>query len=308
MSDIYSFKCLGKRNNLESDKCQIISTLSTLYNINFENVNTYNNRINNDTLKKFIKWVSNNKKYSTVNEVVSNIESTKTILDLARTTLDKMNNIILQMRETVLLMSNTIIKSDQHENYYIELMSMCDEIDRIYTELCYNEMNVFNKHWYLNDNFNLCLNSKKCFIILPLCPNINHIEDRDEWNLDKWVRNASLDMECYGNYSIIQNLLNRFKIEYESKDCIHKKSFIIKFIEILDIICKILYYESNQVQLCYKQLCNSKENILNQLEIANKHLEKQRLLAKTSLEKDLLKITNKISYMSVCINSNINTI
>lgn len=305
---MYSLKCLGNRNHLELKKCQIISTLSTLSNIHFENVYKYKNNINNDALKHFLNWISNNKKYAMADEIVSNIDSNKTILDLARSNLDKMNHIILQMRETVLLMSNGAIKPGQRENYYIELKSMCEEINRIYTELCYNDMKVFNKKWYLNDNFNLCLNTAKCFIILPICPDINCIEDRNDWTLDEWIINACSDMECYGNYSIIQNLLHRFKIEYEHLDCRYKKSFITTLLKIIDVICKILYYESNQVQICYKQLCRSKENILNQLRIATEHLEKQRLIAKTSLEKELLQITNKISYMSVCINSNIHTI
>mgnify|MGYP003949210027 CR=1 FL=1 len=311
MSYSYQLKCLGNRNNLHKFKIEIINWLSKMNEINFENINQYKTNLKNEPLQNLLQWICKNKKYALYDEIISNIDSNKTILDLARTKLNEINHILLQMKEIALLMINGTITKEQRENYYMEIKSMCTEIQNIYNGLIYNGMNIFNHQWFINDTFDQCITTNKYYIIFPVCPDINNVENREDWTIEKWIQHGLNDIYTFGTYSIVIFLFTKFKDEYESitNNVLYEKgTFSRHLLNILDILCNIVQYETNKVQICYKDLCRSRDNILNQLEMANHHISRQKTIVKNSLEKELCQITDQINYMSVCINSNINTI
>ena len=183
----------------------------------------------------------------------------------------------------------------------------CNQIINIYTEIKYNNKNVLNTKWCINAEFDQICGMYKFYIILPSDPDIQLIDSRDNWTLDEWTENALDDIDNFGTYSIIQNLLKLFKTKFEYlsncniNELINLSAYLLV---ILNKIDKIICYELNKVEMCCNQLDTSKKLILDQLEVVNNHMRVQRDIVCKSLEDELCDIVDQICYCSILINSN----
>lgn len=241
------YSLLRQKKKLEIDKHEIISCLSNIIKINFNNINDYKfNNINNESLINFLNFIRENKSYGMHDKIIYGIDYNINILNLAKNGLDIISNKMLIIRGLAIEMSN-IISVDKRNNIYSKIINLFKNINTIYFELNFSNNMIYNHIWEANYNFSLC--EKLSFIIFPLEPNIDcEIENRSNWSLNEWIENINSDMNNYGTFSIIINLLNVFKIKYENDNSLSNL-----LIDIINSINKIISYENNKIKIYYDE-------------------------------------------------------
>ena len=91
---------------------------------------------------------------------------------------------------------------------------------------------------FINDTFDQCITTNKYYIIFPVCPDINNVENREDWTIEKWIQHGLNDIYTFGTYSIVIFLFTKFKDEYESitNNVLYEKgTFSRHLLNILDI-------------------------------------------------------------------------
>lgn len=283
-------KCLGKRQELEKRKADLIDWLGEVSHIDFENISMYQNNKYEDAVKYFLDWVDRNKIYATSDELISNIDANKQVLNLANVKLNEFKDMYIKIRELATLMADKAITGEQRLENALEVISIQEQIDDIYVELMFNGMRVFDRQWTVRDNFeSKYCDNRKFYTILSSDP----LHDEG----------ASLNFLAIKNEIIIfANKYAATTTEDERAECADKLTTVV------DTINKLVEAELSNVESCYKELCRSRENILRQKETARANLQAQREQAKKVVEQEICNVSQQITYMSVCINYNMNSI
>ena len=283
-------KCLGKRQELEKRKAKLIDWLGEVSNIDFENISMYQNNKYEDAVKYFLDWVNRNKVYATSDELISNIDANQQVLNLANSKLNEFKDMYMKIRELAILMSDNSINSEQRLENALEVISIQKQIDEMYIELMFNGMRVFDRQWTVRDNFeSKYCDNRKFYTILSSDP----LHDQ----------NASF------NFLAIKNELTIFANNYAAVTNEDERAELAnQLISVVDVVNKLVESELSSVESCYKGLSRSRENILRQTEIAKSNLQVQREQANKVVEQEICNISQQITYMSVCINYNINSI
>ena len=283
-------KCLGKRQELEIKKASLIDWLGEVSHIDFENISMYQNNKYQDAVKYFLDWVDRNKIYATRDELVSNIDANKQVLDLANIKLNEFKDMYIKIRELATLMADLAITANQRVEYSKEVISIQKQIEEIYCELRFNGMRVFNRQWTVRDNYEskYCDNRKFYSILSSISE--NHIGDSD--NFDK-IKNE------------IVVFANQYAVATTEEERAERADYLTT---VIDRINKLLESEIANVETCYKELCRSRENIIRQYDTAKKNLKTQREQAKKAVEDEICNVSQQITYMSLCINFNMNSI
>ena len=110
-------KCLGKIQELEKRKADLIDWLGEVSHIDFENISMYQNNKYEDAVKYFLDWVDRNKIYATADEVVANIDANKQRLNLANIKLNEFKDMTMKIRELATLAADEAHTPEQRKEF-----------------------------------------------------------------------------------------------------------------------------------------------------------------------------------------------
>ena len=130
--------CLGQRHELEDKKLRLLTALTDINNINFDNIDVFTENMDSDAVRHFKEWVQRNRITSGTDELVSNVDSGLAMVDLAKSSYGQVLNLASQIRQTILIASSACACGNDITNYKNDLCSLYDQIKAIYTNTEYN--------------------------------------------------------------------------------------------------------------------------------------------------------------------------
>ena len=136
--------CLGKRHELEDAKLRLLTALTDINNINFDNIDLFTENADSDAVRHFKEWVQRNRIASGVDELVANVDSGLAMVDLAKSSYGQVLNLASQIRQTILLAASMCACGNDISNYKRDLCALYDQIKAIYTNTEFNGCGLHN--------------------------------------------------------------------------------------------------------------------------------------------------------------------
>jgi flagellin-like hook-associated protein FlgL len=122
-----------------------MQTLTDINLVNFNNVERYNKNDNNETLQAFVDLVNANARFSSLPEVVSNLNANNNRINISVKTMTSVKQIISDIRDLCTKASDESLTSLQRDGYHAQLMDRLIQTQRIQQESKYNGLSNFSK-------------------------------------------------------------------------------------------------------------------------------------------------------------------
>jgi len=135
--------CIGNKHDIESGKQRIMQTLTDINLVNFNNVERYNKNDNNETLQAFVDLVNANARFSSLPEVVSNLNANNNRINITVKTLTSVKQLISNIRDICTKGSDESITTLQRDGYHAQMMDRLIQTQRIQHESKYNGLSNF---------------------------------------------------------------------------------------------------------------------------------------------------------------------
>lgn len=126
-----------------------MQTLTDINLVNFNNVERYNKNDNNETLQAFVDLVNANARFSSLPEVVSNLNANNNRINITVKTMTTVKQLITDIRDICTKASDESFTTLQRDGYHAQMMDRLIQSQRIQAESKYNGLNnfkTFNPH------------------------------------------------------------------------------------------------------------------------------------------------------------------
>jgi flagellin-like hook-associated protein FlgL len=120
-----------------------MQTLTDINLVNFNNVERYNKNDNNETLQAFVDLVNANARFSSLPEVVSNLNANNNRINITVKSMTSVKQIISDIRDLCTKASDESLTPLQRDGYHAQLMDRLIQTQRIQQESKYNGLSNF---------------------------------------------------------------------------------------------------------------------------------------------------------------------
>jgi len=135
---------IGVKHDIEEIKLDILKSLTDINLVNFNNVDRYNKNQNNETLAAFIQLVNDNIRYSSLNQVVSNLNANCTRINIVTTAFTSVKDMVALMRDNATKGSDQTLTDSQREEHANRVRLLFYQSLKIQYDCKYNGMHAID--------------------------------------------------------------------------------------------------------------------------------------------------------------------